>query len=274
VQTTSGENFAGGAGGEPGASGGPKAGSVLANPAAFDAIGEMAGQIAHDFNNLLTPLLAYPPLIRRELPEGGMGQTLLDVVERATRDMAHIARQLLALGGRGMAERRTLNLNGLVSDSLALVADGAAARGIAVRSDLSEDTPDIAGCSEQVLLILRNVLENAVEAVRDGGAIAVRTERCEVAEPTPAFGSRIEKGTYARVTVRDDGPGISAEVAERLFDPFVTTKKAAERRGAGLGLTIVYRLLRAHGGHVRYESFPGKGTTFRLHFPVDGAGPL
>ncbi len=238
-----------------------------ADGACLDVVSAMVGQIAHDFNNLLTPFLAYPQLIRAELPEGSYGVHLLDVVDKTTRDMIYLTRQLLAFSARGEFEWRSFSMNPVVEDAIGRLKSEYDVGEVVVETDLANDLPALTGSTERISQAINNLLANSLEAMNGRGHLLVKSEK--VVETDRLSGCRIpvRAGEYVKVTVKDTGPGVAEDVKSRLFNPFVTTKKSASRRAAGLGLSIVYRVMRDHAGHSDFQSAPGE-TVFSLSFPV------
>ncbi|MFC1496939.1 nitrogen regulation protein NR(II) [Verrucomicrobiota bacterium] len=236
----------------------------------FETVRSLIGKIAHDFNNLLTPLVAYPQLIKTDLPEGSEGQELLDVMESTCRDMEHITRQLLLLSMINKDEHQLLNVNTLIKDIVTWLKEKQLVENITIECDLADDVLNINGSDEAVMTVLHNMYVNSAEAMADGGQLLIKTEN-EYKENKPhESGISVTPGMYVKVSMHDNGSGINDEIKDNVFLPFVTTKKGQSRRGAGLGLSIVYRTMMDHNGFIDFESSPGKGTTFNLYFPAVG----
>ena len=235
----------------------------------FKALGVIISRIAHDFNNLVTPLLAYPPLIRKDLAEGSQGHELLDILEKTAEDMVHINSQLLALSMRGKVERQTCSLNTIVNNLIASLTNESAMEGITIESDLAEDLVEINVSHDHVLSALQNLCHNATEAMEVGGRLVIKTKNVRLDSPrTSSCGLPIEAGNYVELSVTENGKGIPEEIRDRIFELFVSTKKGTSKRGAGLGLSIVHRIMTEYGGHIDCQSTPGKETTFTLRFPA------
>ncbi|MBN1671325.1 MAG: response regulator [Kiritimatiellae bacterium] len=238
----------------------------LARAKRLETAGTVAGQIAHDFNNLLTPLMAYPALIRKDLPDGAAGREILDIMEKTAHDMAHITQQLLSLSRRGhVVDEKEFDINAVVKQAVALIKSGAPS-GIKIDASLSGEIAPIKGGDDQVLRVLQNICQNAVDAMGDEGTLSIKTENVYLDRPVGHYDT-IKNGSYVKVTVTDTGPGIPNEIKDRIFDPFFTTKKATKRRGSGLGLSVVHGIMKDHEGYVDLSSAPGAGTTFCLYFP-------
>ncbi len=240
--------------------------SRIARAERLETAGTVAGQIAHDFNNLLTPLLAYPNLIRRDLPPESKGRQYLDVMEKTAQDMSHITQQLLSLSRRAHTARETVNVNAVVEEVITLT-QGTLPGAITVEFDLAEDLLYVRGAREQILRVLQNLCQNAIDAMGDAGLLRLTTENVYLDAP---FGNYdfVKIGEYVKVTVSDTGPGIPPDIRDRIFDPFFTTKKASRRRGSGLGLSIVHGIVKDHDGYIDLDSVVGKGTTFCVYLPI------
>lgn len=227
----------------------------------------VAGQIAHDFDNLLTPLSAYPELIRKDLPEKCRGRELLDIMEQTARDMCKITRQLLVLSKRGQHKMAPFNINEVAAHVAGLLHDHAAERNIEIRTNLAGDPFAINGVPEQMLRVVQNLCQNAIDAIDGRGQIDVVTKNVHVDSPRE-FDGRLEAGDYVELKVSDNGSGIPGDVIEKIFDPFFTTRRTSKNRGSGLGLSVVRAVVDDHNGTILVDSTIGKGTTFTLYFPA------
>lgn len=227
----------------------------------------VAGQIAHDFDNLLTPLFAYPELIRRDLPEKCRGRELLEIMEKTAHDMAKITQQLLALSKRGQHKLVPLNINEVAHRVAALLHDMAAERNIEITTHLASDLLMINGASEQLLRVIQNLCQNAMDAIEGAGCIDISTRNVYLDRPSELLG-KLEVGEYVELKVVDTGGGIPDDVIEKIFDPFFTTRKTSKSRGSGLGLSVVRGIVDDHHGSIHVDSTVGKGTTFTLYFPI------
>lgn len=226
----------------------------------------VAGQIAHDFNNLLTPLLAYPELIRHDLPPDTPVAEYLEIIERTAEDMQRLTQQLLSLARRGRVGTDVFCPNEVIRQTIEAMRSSFVP-GIQVTLELSENLSNIMGGRDQVRLVVENLVQNAVESMGASGVLTVRTENVYLDTPVGAS-TTLNVGEYVKLTVADTGTGILPEVRGRIFDPFFTTKKALKKRGAGLGLSIVHGLVRDHRGYIDLESEPGKGASFHVYLPV------
>jgi signal transduction histidine kinase len=216
------------------------------------ALGQFVAGVAHELNNPLQGVLGHLELMRatRDLPPA-LGRDLALVHREADR-AARIVRNLLVFAGSGKLQRRPLSLNAVATRVLRGRAAAHLAAGITVTRRLADDLPKIKGDALLLHQALLNFVLNAEQAMPDGGRLLVATDAL-------ADGS-------VRVSVEDDGPGLSSEVRARLFEPFFTTKDVGT--GTGLGLAITYGIVQAHGGAIEADNHSGGGARFAITLPV------
>ena len=231
----------------------------------LEMAGRIAGQVAHDFNNLLSPLVAYPELLKMQLPEGHDGARLCDTMSRAARQMADINDDLLALSRRGHIKREPTAVAPLVHQAVGQLSPFPAT--LVLEVDLPADLFPVDGSGAQILRVVLNLVSNAREAMGDVGILKLKAENLYVDAPVSGY-EAIHVGEYVRLQVTDSGSGMSAEIRDKIFEPFFTTKSADRRRGSGLGLSVVQAIVHDHNGYLDLESQPGKGTTFSVYLPI------
>ena len=233
----------------------------------LEMAGSIAGHIAHDFNNLLTPLVAYPDFIRSKLPENSPAQADLDVIAKTAQQMAHINQQLLALSRRAYHEQSVLNINSMIKTEALFLERNASAKGIKLDLALAGDLLNMKGSPQQLLRVIQNLCQNAVEAMGPAGTLTIKTENVCLDTPLKKY-ELMTPGKYIKVLIADTGHGIPPKIQDKLFDPFFTTRKADKQRGSGLGLSVVRGIVKDHQGFIDLESTVGKGTTFSLYLPA------
>ncbi len=231
----------------------------------LETAGRIAGQVAHDFNNLLGPLTAYPSMIRDDLAHDHEAIELLNQIEKCAAQMAEINQQLLTLGRRGHYTLELVNLNEVVNHVVKEFYT--LSPGIAISLDLEKNLFFIKGGSSQIYRVISNLVSNAIDAIQDVGRIEIRTENYYSDSMSGNF-TRIPKGEFVKLTISDNGSGISVDNMARIFEPFFTTKAAEGKRGSGLGLSVVYSVIEDHGGYMDFKSELGIGTTFYIYFPI------
>ncbi len=238
----------------------------------LESLGVLAGGIAHDFNNLLMGVLGNADLALGKLPPGSPARPNVEAVVTAAERAAELTNQMLAYSGRGNFVVERLDLSGLVRETAHLLRTAISKKAV-LRFDLQNGLSAIQADPTQVRQVVMNLITNASDALEgEDGVIWVRTGQVEADRSClgagPEYGD-LSPGRYAYVEVEDNGCGMDADTRERLFDPFFTTKFT----GRGLGLAAVLGIVRGHRGAIRLDSEPGRGTTFRVLFPVSD-GPL
>ena len=232
----------------------------------MEAIGTLAGGIAHDFNNILAAIMGYTELMRMQIKGQPQVEDYLQALLKASGRAAALVRQILAFSRQGEHERKPMSLARVVAEPLAMLR---ATLPTTIEFDvkLDEDLPFVMVDVTQIHQVLMNLCTNAAHAMKDRqGRLGIRLEACEVTRGQAASSVRLREGPHVRLTVSDNGQGMTREVVERIFEPFFTTKAPGE--GTGLGLAVVHGIMQTHDGEVMVQSTPGKGTTFELYFPV------
>ncbi len=230
----------------------------------LEMAGSVAGQVAHDFNNLLGPLMAYPELIRDEVPANHSVHEYVDSIEHAAQRLSDINHQLLTLSRRGHYNQVPLDLNEVIKQ---VVAGFKPKTTFVIDTNYGMDLKPITGGASQLYRLILNLVQNASDATNNMGTLTITTEDFNCVSTSDA-NSNIPKGEYIRLTLSDTGCGIPEDVALQIFDPFFSTKKTNRRRGSGLGLSIVDAVTKDHNGYLEMESQVGSGTSFYLYFPI------
>ncbi len=235
----------------------------------LESLGVLAGGIAHDFNNLLTTILGNAEMLGRQLGAApAAAAAYLDKIERTTRRLAELTRQMLAYSGRGKFTVAELDLNAIIAEMTELLAVSIS-KNVEVNYHFDRRLPTLDGDATQIRQVVLNLLTNAAEAIGDQkrGDVTIRTASCHLsaADAEQQFpGQELPPGRYAQLEVSDTGCGMSPETISKMFDPFFTTKFT----GRGLGLAALRGIVRSHRGGIRIFSQQGEGTVFTLIFPV------
>ena len=230
----------------------------------LEATGRLAGHVAHAFNNLLTLILGSAELMQSEIGSESSSRVHLENILDAASRGAAVTRQLLAIGGQQVIDRREIDLNALVTGVQALVARLAGPHS-AVQLVLEPSLPTVAGDTTQIEQVLLHLAANARDAMEPhGGTLTIETAMIKSSASQAASLSSSAEGDV-RLTVRDTGCGMDAGTKAHLFEPFFTTKSAGP--DAGLGLSTVYGIVRQHGGTISVQSEPGHGTVFTIVLP-------
>jgi PAS domain S-box-containing protein len=226
----------------------------------LESLGLLAGGIAHDFNNLLTVLLgttetAWRSAVKEQRPPDLEElATVRQTFERA----AALTKQLMTFARGGTPVAKACSLEPLVREAAALATAGSRIHCLCTFPD---DLRPVHVDPAQLGQVVHNVVLNAVQAMPEGGVVHLTAEELDI---LPDAHPSLRAGAYVQLVVRDNGPGIPAEVIDRVFDPYFTKKSG----GSGLGLTIVHSIMRRHHGAVAVGSKEGEGTTFRIHVPI------
>jgi len=233
--------------------------------ARLEMVGIIAGQVAHDFNNLLAPIMAYPELIHDGLPRDHKAHIYLNAIENAAKKIADINQDLLTMGRRGHYNLEVIDLNQVVLQAVQEMESRT--KTISFDMHLQDKLMNIKGGAAQIHRMLTNLLVNAQDAMQNMGEVTIKTEDYYADDTSVRFG-RVPRGNYVKLTISDNGSGISDDVIENILDPFFSTKTADKGRGSGLGLSVVNAVMKDHNGHLDLSSKVGQGTSFYLYFPV------
>jgi signal transduction histidine kinase len=233
----------------------------------MESIGVLAGGIAHDFNNILNIIQAYGFLLRDAGAQDDKAREGLTVIQKTVQRGSALVQQLLTLGRRSSAELEPVNANALVEGLMALMRQ-AFPKTIELSSFFEADLPPILADRNQIEQALLNLGVNARDAMPQGGELNFKTRTVD-GKALQRLGGKVGE-RYVSIEVRDSGAGMEEEVRNRIFEPFFTTKDKGQ--GTGLGLSVVYGIVKSHHGLIEVESQPGAGSAFRLYFPAAPAG--
>lgn len=235
----------------------------------MEALGMLAGGVAHDLNNILSGLVSYPELLLLDLPEDSPLRSPIITIESSGKKAAAIVQDLLTLARRGVAVTEVINLNDVITEYLGSLEYRKLKKfhpDAKIEIDLDRDLLNISGSPVHLSKSVMNLVSNAVEASPDGGRIIISTKNQYVDQVIRGY-DEVKEGDYAVLTVTDEGIGISAEDKEKIFEPFYS-KKVMGRSGTGLGMAVVWGSVKDHSGYINVVSTEGKGTEFKLYFPV------
>lgn len=228
----------------------------------MEAIGHLAGSVAHDFNNILSAILGYCSLVMSGLPENdGLRTDLTEVMEAAERG-ARLTRQLLAFGRKQVLSPKVLDLSeqllGMEGMLQRLVGED-----VTLQLALAADVRPVKVDPSQIEQVVLNLAINARDAMPRGGVLTISTDNVHLRDGDSPV---LTPGTYAVLSLRDTGEGMTVSTRQRIFEPFFTTKESG--RGTGLGLSTVFGIVRQSEGDVTCHSTLGEGTTFCVYFPA------
>jgi PAS domain S-box-containing protein len=231
----------------------------------MEALGTLAGGIAHDFNNILGAIMAYAELIKLDSHLPQQVESYVVELRRAGERAKDLVQQILTFSRRQPQQRRAVRVDIAVRDALNLLRSTLPST-IRIDAYISPDTPLVLADITQIHQVMTNLGTNAAHAMKtSAGTLSVSLDTVEIDEATAKTSTQLNARRYARITVRDDGDGMSPETVKRIFEPFFTTKLPGE--GTGLGLAVVDGIVRDHEGAIEVVSDVGRGTTISVYLP-------
>jgi PAS domain S-box-containing protein len=235
----------------------------------MEAVGRLAGGVAHDFNNLLAVILGLCELLLVDGDPADPRQADIAEIQKAGERGAALTLQLLAFSRKQIIAPTLLDLNGVVTDMLAMLGR-LIGEDVKIVLNLRRGLPLVMADRGQVEQIVMNLAVNGRDAMPRGGTLTIETANVELDEDYAEAHLAVTPGSYVGITVTDTGTGMTPQVQARLFEPFFTTKEPG--KGTGLGMATVYGIVMRSGGSVGVYSELGKGTAFKIYFPrADGA---
>ncbi|AMY09890.1 Blue-light-activated protein [Luteitalea pratensis] len=231
----------------------------------MEAVGQLAGGVAHDFNNLLTLINGYSELLLADQQLGAVARASAQAIREAGERATTLTRQLLGFSRKSLLQPRVLDLNTVVADTSAMLRR-LIGENIILSTVLAPRLHHVKIDPSQLNQVLMNLVVNARDAMPSGGRLTLETgnvmrgaENEEGAAETPSF-------AHAMLSITDTGGGMTPDVMARIFEPFYTTKPVGV--GTGLGLAMVFGVVRQSGGSIDVQSAPGSGSRFTLYFPA------
>jgi PAS domain S-box-containing protein len=230
----------------------------------MEAVGRLAGGVAHDFNNLLTVISSYTSLI---LTENTLAEPIRDdlrQIAKAADSAATLTRQLLAFSRQQIVQPKVLSLNDVTRDAEKMLRR-VIGEDIALVTTFGSGLGHVMADFGQLEQVIMNLAVNARDAMPGGGQLSIETANVALTHPFSRDGFAAEPGDYIAMVVRDTGTGMNDETKQRIFEPFFTTKESG--KGTGLGLAMVFGIVKQSGGYIAVDSEPGEGSSFALHWP-------
>ncbi|GFO59210.1 hypothetical protein GMST_15350 [Geomonas silvestris] len=231
----------------------------------MESIGTLAGGVAHDFNNILTAIIGYGQLARMKMAPGDPLRHNIDGILEAADRAAHLTKDLLLFSRKQENERKVVDLNEVVAKSgtflRRVISDDVVLKCVHIGGAL----PVLAD-RHQLGQVLMNLAVNACDAMPQGGELVLQTERVVLSDDFVQARGLGRPGSYALLTASDTGEGFDESLGQHIFEPFFTTKEVG--KGTGLGLAVVYGIVKLHEGFITAYSEPGRGTTFSIYLPL------
>jgi PAS domain S-box-containing protein len=231
----------------------------------MEAIGTLAGGIAHDFNNILAAVIGYTELVSDDVPKNSIAMKNLQQVLQGAARAKELVKQILTFSREDEENRKPVLLANIVNESLKLLRASLPTT-IDIRSTIASPLHPILASQTQIHQVMMNLCTNAAYSMRENGGILEVTIKEIDLDPDSIGQKNLEPGRYQQLSVSDTGAGIPPGIINRIFEPYFTTKKSGE--GSGMGLAVVYGIVRNHGGEITVYSEPGKGTTFHVFLKI------
>jgi PAS domain S-box-containing protein len=233
----------------------------------MESIGTLAGGVAHDFNNLLTAILGNLDLSKMEVPPDHPIRPMLEIMEDAGARAKDLIKQLLQFGRPAPREVKVISLSSILEETSRFLRPLIPST-IEIEKNLPESSSLIKAEPSSIAQIIANLSINARDAMPGGGRLRFEIHNESIDDDFCKSHIEAKPGSYCVLTVADTGVGMKAEVRERIFEPFFTTKERGS--GTGLGLSMVYGAMKQSDGWIQVYSEVGKGTVFKLYFPLVG----
>ena len=232
----------------------------------MEAIGTLAGGIAHDFNNILAAIIGFTEMVLDDVSDNPFVQQRMERVLKAGLRGRDLVRQILTFSRRSDQEKKALHLSPLIQETFKLLRASIPTT-IEMKLDLDANRDLAYADPSQIQQIIMNLCTNASHAMREKGGtleVSLRAITIDTRELLPE--PDMAPGDYLVLSVRDTGLGMDDRVMKRIFEPFFTTKEKGQ--GTGLGLSVVYGIVKSHKGGIRVSSRPGQGSVFSVYLPA------
>ncbi len=231
----------------------------------MESIGNLAGGIAHDFNNILFPITGMSELLLEDLPMGSPEWENVQEIFKAGKRGSDLVKQILTFSRQSEHKMIPTRIQSVLKEVIKL-SRATIPSNIEICQDIQQDCGMVMADPSQIHQIGMNIITNAFHAIGNkGGKISVRLRQAVLGTPKP-LDTNLRPGLYAVLSISDTGHGMSEELVGKIFDPYFTTKE--QGKGTGLGLAVVYGIVKEHKGKIKVYSETGKGTTFDIYLPL------
>ncbi|MEW6602520.1 MAG: PAS domain-containing protein, partial [Nitrospirota bacterium] len=239
--------------------------SQLRQAQKMEAVGLLAGGVSHDFNNILTAIVGYGNLLKMHMKDDDpMRHNVTQILASVERG-ANLTHSLLAFSRKQVMNPKPVNFNNIV-ESVYKLLKRLIGEDIELKTLLTDKDVTVMADRGQIEQVLMNLATNARDAMPDGGRLTIETERIDIKEEyikSHGFGV---PGIYVLISITDTGSGMDEDTKAKLFEPFFSTKEVG--KGTGLGLAMIYGIIKQHSGYINVYSEPGEGTTFKIYLPL------
>lgn len=231
----------------------------------MESIGTLAGGISHDFNNILTAIIGYGSLLQMKISDDDPLRHYVEQILASANRAASLTQGLLAYSRKQILNTQLVNLNSIIRKVERLL-ERLIGEDVELKSILTDQEITIMADAGQIEQVLMNLVTNARDAMPNGGYVYIETQLTDLDEESAKIRDLRKPGPYALIIVTDSGKGMDQKTKEHIFEPFFTTKEVG--KGTGLGLAMVYGIVRQHNGCIEAESEAGRGTTIKIHLPL------
>ncbi len=240
--------------------------SELQQSRKMESLGTLAGGIAHEINNILGIILGNAELAAEYIPYRNPASDCVKEITDASLRAKDVVRQIMSFARRGYTEKRAIQISSVIRDTVKLISS-TIPKSIKIKEKILCHSEIIMGNKTEIGQVIMNLCKNSEQAIRGGiGEIDVLLEPVMLDERMAAQYENLSPGYFVRLIIKDTGEGIAPEIMDRILEPYFTTKDIDE--GLGMGLAVVYGIVKKHDGAIRIKSEPGKGTSVELLFPV------
>jgi PAS domain S-box-containing protein len=236
--------------------------SQLRQSQKMEAVGLLSGGIAHDFNNILTAIIGYASLIQMKMKGDDPLKPYLEQILTSSQRATNLTQSLLAFGRKQIINPRPVQANEIITRMEKLLVR-LIGEDIDLKTTLSDEDTTVMADSGQIEQVLMNFATNARDAMPQGGHFIIETQRAVIDDDYVKTHGYGKPGKHVLISVSDSGTGMDEKTREKIFEPFFTTKEVG--KGTGLGLAMVYGIVKQHNGYINCYSEPGKGTTFKIY---------
>jgi PAS domain S-box-containing protein len=235
----------------------------------LEAVGLLAGGVAHEFNNILMAIMGYSSFLKEKIGENDPYKTYLENILVSCEKAANLTKGLLTFSRKQIINPKNININSIIRRVEKLLVD-VIGEDIKLRTVLSDTEMTVKADSGQIEQVLMNLVTNARDAMPKGGSLTIKTEAIMISTDYIRGRLDLRPGMYALISVTDTGIGMDEKTIEHIFEPFFTLKEVG--KGTGLGLPIVFGIIKQHNGDINVYSELGKGSVFRIYLPLS-SGP-
>ena len=234
----------------------------------MESIGLLAGGIAHDFNNILSVIVNYTSLSLAGLPQNSLIRRHLKHVQTASNRAVQLARKLYTIGRKDDHKKEVINIVSTINETVDLLKSSLG-KGIEIKTDIKNDRLSVLAEETRIQQILMNLITNAAHAMtKKNGIIIVSASKIGIHDEKSISALDLIPGSYIKLSVTDNGPGIDTAILQRVFDPYFSTKKGKDN--SGLGLTVVHGIVKNYNGAIDVHTQTGKGAAFHVFLPEAG----